>query len=910
MKEKQRNGPYRMVLLNCGKFDYAEVELDSPIHLIGPNNVGKTSLIALLQFLYVDTVKSMAFSRDTQETKKYYFPGKYSFVLFECLTVRGRQVLGVNGLGPMRQYNYERFIYAGKLDTDDFLDEERRTREPEDIFKRLSVKDLRHPLKPKHLRAALTGSGESRDSYLGLAPERHSGDYQRFKRVFGNILRLAHVRQDELKQLLLDIYQHEFQQQEIDLAKNYAEGFETVKQHSAELEDLKRIQAEIEKLIQHRRARDEARKILPPMWEAIGNIFEEKKSGLDLEKKQLQAHKSELSLKQDELSDEIKKLREQQRQYTKRQAVLEADIKKLSQKRESFKDFVPEWKQARLAEVENRLDQLAYRLADAQQESPDRLKKRLDSAEKKLAVKKRQLKNHANAAVNQLRRYLSDDDIIDAFSVLNPQMLSLPVNTDSNGISTDDGEAAVELLQALLEKREGDKIITDDIEIDLEALTPPAMEDYSDPKVVKEQIDWLQREIQRLRDTLHAARKIESLRKEKNNLQKERREIDRCLEKYAEFREEEKNEPDWKEELNQLDEKEKQIEEKIKGTEKEQQKIKETIRQNNDRLKEIDTERNELQKNVRELTAPDEDWPSADIEDLPTDWDTLLRRYKQKYNEQSEENKRVGELLDIIDRHTYGKYSAENEDSTLKALTEQLESIPEREKAVQDMWQGIAAGVKQDIKNIGKDLEKLKGLVTALNKQIGQFDISNLESLVLIVKERPRLTKRIRDITVSEDMPLFAESGSAEKALADMGKLLSEYPKIEVKELFDLSFEITTPDGNNYRHDHLDNIESNGTTIAIKVLVNLALLAAVLKGQPVQVPFYLDECSSLDRENLISIVKAAREMGFIAVLASPEAMDVAEKLYFIEENEKGRVVLDPDTSRIKINREQTATADT
>ena len=83
-----RSGPYRIVALHCGKFDYAEIEIDTPVHLIGPNNVGKTSLISLLQFLYLDDQRQMQFSRDMPETRRYYFPEKYSYALFECLTLR------------------------------------------------------------------------------------------------------------------------------------------------------------------------------------------------------------------------------------------------------------------------------------------------------------------------------------------------------------------------------------------------------------------------------------------------------------------------------------------------------------------------------------------------------------------------------------------------------------------------------------------------------------------------------------------------------------------------------------------------------------------------------------------------------------------------------------------------------
>ncbi|MCP4450134.1 MAG: hypothetical protein GY809_01625 [Planctomycetes bacterium] len=69
----------------------------------------------------------------------------------------------------------------------------------------------------------------------------------------------------------------------------------------------------------------------------------------------------------------------------------------------------------------------------------------------------------------------------------------------------------------------------------------------------------------------------------------------------------------------------------------------------------------------------------------------------------------------------------------------------------------------------------------------------------------------------------------------------------------------------------------------------------------VNVPFYLDECSSLDSENLRSIVQEARKLGFIAVLASPEAMDAADHLYYLSEHQ-GRVTLNSKHSLVEIVR--------
>jgi ABC-type cobalamin/Fe3+-siderophores transport system ATPase subunit len=183
-------GPHKIVALHCGKFDFAELEIDVPVHLIGPNNVGKTSLISLLQFLYLDDQRVMQFCRDMADTRRYYFPEKYSYALFECLTPTGFQVVGVHGLGPVRQHEYERFVYTGRIELSDYLDNEKRMREPEDTLTLLANKGFKR-MEPRHLKAALTGVGDARDVFLGLVPAKHSTTYERFRKVFGNILRLS-----------------------------------------------------------------------------------------------------------------------------------------------------------------------------------------------------------------------------------------------------------------------------------------------------------------------------------------------------------------------------------------------------------------------------------------------------------------------------------------------------------------------------------------------------------------------------------------------------------------------------------------------------------------------------------------------------------------------------------------------
>jgi hypothetical protein len=899
-----RCGPTKIVALNCGKFSFAEIELDSPVHLIGANNVGKTSLISLLQFLYLDDQRHMHFSREMAETRRYYFPDKYSYALFECLTPTGFQVVGVRGLGPVRQHEFERFVYTGRFELSDYLDEQRLPREPEDCYARLAVKGFSR-LEPRALRAALTGAGESHDVHLGLVPARHSGAYERFRKVFGNILRLAHVRQEELKQLLLDIYGDQFQQREIDLARNYAAGFEKVRRDSHEVQELKLLQGDIERVLKHLDRRDRAREAVPALWQAIGRTVTSRNADYERRAGLLREARSALEAQEKDLETRLGLAHDEANGLAGEAAVLKKNLSKLDEQRVRLQAFVADWARQRLADVERRQVDIAIKLRTAAAEPVERLQQRLRAAQQQLAAKSRQLENLVHALISQLRGRLDERELADAFSVLNPELLKLPVNTETPGIKAD-LEAASSLLRELLARLKGRNFEIDGVRLDLDAVTAPPLSDYDDPQRIREDLASLEVDIRRYSDALEAAEQADSLRKENEELDEEQGKLRRELHDYELFCVEAAHEPGWKEELARVESRQEAVKEQIVLCKRQGSELQEADRQNKSELGDVERQRLALTEQAHKLVAPPPGWPVRPLPDLPEDFDELAARYRKAFSEEQTQAEQAKDLLDSIEQKTYGRYAAQDEAATVQALREQLETIPKRKAALAEMWKGIAVGIRKDLQNIGRDLDTLKGLVGTLNRQMSSVGISNLASLKLLIEEQPQWAKHIRSITVDEELPLFSDPKGTELALEGIGRLLSEHPHIHLRDLFNLCFEVGTSDGKTHRHEHLDAIESNGTTVAIKVMVNLMLLRDLLGGADVQLPFYLDECSSLDQGNLTAIVNAARGMGFIAVLASPEAMDAADKLYFLEEQEGGRVIVDRKTSMLSIHRAEAA----
>ncbi len=223
-----------MVLVNSGKFDYAEVDLSVPMHLVGQNNAGKTTLISTLQFLFIDKKNQMHFSRNMDETRRYYFPGSDSYVLFECLTPTGYMVMGTRGLGPLKGYDFCRFIYRGEYFRSDYINENGSIRNYSDIVKSFALRGYTE-LNSSQLQSALTGIGSVGMPVLGLVPVKNRDGYSKFKTIFRNLLRLSHLSQQELKGFLVDVNRSELRLTEIDLAGDYSVQYQAVEKRVHEL---------------------------------------------------------------------------------------------------------------------------------------------------------------------------------------------------------------------------------------------------------------------------------------------------------------------------------------------------------------------------------------------------------------------------------------------------------------------------------------------------------------------------------------------------------------------------------------------------------------------------------------------------------------------------------------------------
>ena len=94
------------------------------------------------------------------------------------------------------------------------------------------------------------------------------------------------------------------------------------------------------------------------------------------------------------------------------------------------------------------------------------------------------------------------------------------------------------------------------------------------------------------------------------------------------------------------------------------------------------------------------------------------------------------------------------------------------------------------------------------------------------------------------------------------------------------------------KHYHeFHQVESDGTTVTVKVLFNLLVLKSQLRKDDVAVPFFLDELGTLDPANQRAVLQTAKALGFIAITAAPKPTGEVDACYFLERHQSGRVKL-------------------
>jgi hypothetical protein len=917
-------GIRRLLLLNTANYSLGNFPLDKPLSISAPNNRGKSTAINALQFPFLSDMKDMSFPRNNDDTRKYYFPYDSSYVVSEIITDNGTYVVGASGKGQASGYEYQLFAYKAPLDIEDFLIgnpeiPDREVRNFRELKIRLSKQNIWiRPLSPKQMRDALMGSqvtlpnNETFTIGVFRLRTRTEANFRLFFRIFKNLLHMNDVNLEEMKHLLLDALLPVEGSKTIDIMGRYAIQTEDITKAKANADTAARIADDVKRLAAAKEKLDLSCGILGKLFTPISkeyktekNLYTQKLSTIDEKMCLIPARKKEIQDSQTPLQQSLE-------EHAIKESNLKEKITAIKNGKTTFALFQPvKQQESHIQSLQNQYDTLIGELQHGQPQDRKEIEAELQSIPAQIKGLQHRLSVIDNNLLTSLIKDFNRSDIQLILKLFNRNILtSLPLGDD--GVQILDQTKFTEMTGRLLSHCNGNYYNDGRLQIDLSRIQPINIDDYFNRELIQEEIDRLEKRTARLERNLEIAKNYQELEERKNALGLDITKKTQNLTNYKAFLQEQDKEEEYQKALITTQTAKAQISGDLKNITRQSEKIIEEEQS-------LTREREALQRSFADLdnrynqieppsntdligTAPDYT--------LPERLDDMLDAYHEAFNNKRSARTQIDQTLQLIESKNGLRFTSGNEENiTIKELIDAIAGQDEYITQYQNFQKAFSQEMGALLKELTTRFDKFTLALRSFNRQVNSRPISNIKRIGFIIDEKNDIIRTIRNIVEQDSM--FTNYNKVERAIRQLDELVTQKNvKLSLHNLFNMGIRVELQNGEVSTSFSDANIQSTGTGITVKIILNVVLLNSLLhttKGQIITIPVYIDEAGQIDPANQQTLINQCRPTGFVPVFASVEPQATADYWITLTETDGHIYVAQDDWFHLSKRRDATGT---
>lgn len=897
-------GPRRIILIQSGKYDYAELDLTRPFQIVANNNLGKTALISTLQYLYVDNQVHMSFGKHAvDESRRFYFPSDTSYVLFEIETPSGFVVVGNRGLGATRSFDLQRFYWRGPFQRDHFIHPDGKIKRWSEVEPVLSIQDGFGTVSDtaEMRRLLCSPSADSPESW-GLVPLADAGDFPSFRQTFQRLLHLKDIKQDDLKELIADYAQVSPERRRIDLSKHFKTEMLAIEQkkagvtairesakHLADARGLHALEAKARALAHaghrhllerysdnERRSREFLAALAHTNSEAGQTIIRVRKESPSVQK------------------DHDAKIAEQTR--------AKDAIDNLDTRRAAFADYVPELAIRSIAELNAEASRLHNQLEDLPGETSETLGVRLTQLQSELEKLRQTASKGEGTLIAWMRRELGENEANRLGSLFSPGIL---VSVIDEGTHLKDPKTLAERLTLAADNCDAGGYSDSLIQIDFPKGAIKATTELLDPQRIARDLKRVEGEIGRTEARIAVLADLEKARTRLAGLRAEISEATLKHRDYEELQQDIGSEPRNREILATIGGEVEALKERLSALNGELSHAESIIADCVRKQQEHETEQRDIGRLRRDFPFPSGDDPGSTpagaefVKDLNAlKLSEVFQRVEAKCMEARAHAGKLDGIMAQLDTRFAGSAfsydaSAPTEER-LASVEEHVASLPELEENAENEWRALLSDAGSRFKTITDSFRTLTRRVRALSGEFHKVEFSSIESVTLTVVPNEDALNEYERHASEHGLPSLFDPTAANQQFQRFNALFASRPVLLLSDLFSLRWTIKRRDGITKVYDDLEGVESTGTTVVLKVTLNLLVLRALFKSHGLaRLPFYLDEVHTLDRHNFGNILDLSEKLGFVGIFAAPSLAIGIRRYVHIVPDERGHLTVNP-----------------
>ncbi|MCB0739932.1 MAG: ATP-binding protein [Chitinophagaceae bacterium] len=875
----------RLAILNSDIYSKADIELGDcdSLQIVGPNNIGKSTLIYALNFLYIIDGKQMTFSGNRtgdKTTINHYFPSiNSSYIVFEIFKKRYYCILvKKNAEGSLDYY---------KIDSD---------YKEEQYFERTS--EGQKLKKFDSLLADLSSSGVEYSKYSNRR-DLFNFVYQKGKKNNGVVWLNEGVSQDQreisnnfskiyrylINSKLIDnktlkeslIISDNKENEQVEFSKKNQKDIQTLLKHNREIKVIRSIQrsfSDFKELVNQYKAKNQ---ILSEIVFAFDKLYSS--VYIDLNTKVLE-QKKERENHRVKLNEE---LTPKQIELTKFVGGLEVTI---SQKKTSIDNLID--KIAKIKSYEG-LDFLKQSLSnlDAERKNIETrltqienqnlnssdLENKISNLTKQISELERQIETYSNLLIHQISKNVKDKELLNA--ILSDSITALP---------KENIQLEIEKLTDVM------KIFDGAIKIpqDLKGKPIPSIDD------LKLQRETVIKERTSNEKLLPIAKDLEKYHSELSSVQTKIKETEKKIEELNSLPEFEKN-------LAELEEELKNLFQNRENTEKELKQTTELIARINEAITILSEDINKAEYRIKEIQGWKVKIEQSGI--IPIEYqtnetlDNLFKNFERNFGERENIKNNKERLFENLKTKTESVYASEDE--FIKHLDSELATLDDKQKSIDTLLKNISTQFSIPCKTLHSKFQEFEAFINnQFNSKIRKIKISDIDSLNIEIIPNENLIKDLKKIMEIRDLTSELIFDDQSENLNILNRYLDNQSVIDFKDLFDIKLHLDKK-GQHKVVDLRNQIESDGTDKMIRMVIIMSIIhQIVINDEENKIVIFVDEIGTIDEANRIEILNFCKKNNFVPISAAPlHPYDGFDKYYLLKRS-KEKIVLSENNGNV------------
>ena len=879
----------KIVIINSELYAKASIHIgeSASIQITAENNVGKSSFINALNFLYITDKDQMRFEDDRKlsDSMKHYFDGTslHSFIIFEIIKNGYYSIL----VKATPENKIEYYKITGEYDETCFVESKNgkfKARKWSDVLQKLTLKnptDVPVKLTNEELYNLVYNSDKNKNPVVWLKKSVKRNGRKSFSNSFTDIyrhlIRTSDINEKSFKNALLvaDGQQHFPLNVLSSSSFEKIDEFERKKIHLQHLisnkSDFEKLKLLNDDFISHE-----------SILGKLKNTFLKKFNKVEQDLSNKIDDNSELSISIRTLKTKIDTTLKNERDELIGQKItkgnkltaIQTENTNLSKELDELKDYEPvaenllyQGLKNNLLEEDSNLTELVSQLS--QLERSKFTEKEILNTIKNLKIDIDKKKNAITRFDNLLYQNISKDEttIKKAYAFLNRDVAELDKSKIKKEVTKTD--YPLQFFDGLID--------VSDITIETKL---PTIKHLKDELLSKEkELNEKNSQLKIIQNRQGVEKEIEKLKASIKTNSAFIKRIDKKPELRSKI---ESN----KVEIGVLEKDLKDIVDKITNKDLEIDKTKTALSLKIEERKKYQTDLNIFKNQYQVISETTDIYEIEEI--LEIDFENISDDFQSKYRKFLRIKENRNSLKNDLNNTL--KMDVQDIKKFIRDVDEEIINIPQTQKVINNLLDTLSHEIGSPTHSFLTQFNDFKTFVSrSYNQRLAEYPISNIQSVKVKIDDNSDLINdldKISKLKFSDGLDFdnsYAESREAlERQLSN-----SNGKAIDIVDLFKINVEITKVTGKTETIDLSKQVQSRGTNIVLKLYLFLNILKELAHSTSEnRVIIYVDELDAIGQKNVKHLIQFCKVNHFVPIFAAPRKVEGIEKYYLIKEPQR------------------------